>query len=68
MAGFEVDDRVMLLEDQADGIFSTIPRGTEGIVVEKPGIFGSSYLVRFDDGSKVWVGEDVLGAGSDPRS
>lgn len=67
MSGFKVDDRVLLMKDQADGVFSTIPSGMEGIVAETPGMFGVSYLVRFDNGSEAWVHGDDLGAGSDPR-
>jgi hypothetical protein len=68
MSSFEVDDRVLLMEDQPDGTFSTIPAGTEGIVMETPGMFGTSYRIRFDNGSEAWVSGDCLGAGSDPRN
>lgn len=57
----------MLLETIGTGFFSSVEAGTEGIVVEEPGFFGSSYLVKFDDGSEEHVEENKLGAGSDPR-
>jgi len=67
MAGFSKGDRVLLLESIGTGFFSSIEKGTEGTVMEEPGMLGGSYLVRFDDGSEEYVSGDLLGAGSDPR-
>jgi hypothetical protein len=67
LSGFRKGDRVLLMESIGTGMISTIKKGTEGIVLEEPGYFSSSYRVKFDDGREEFVPDRILGAGSDPR-
>lgn len=62
MAKFEKGERVELTQNLQEGLFGTIPSGTQGVVRELTGgtFSAQSYRVKFNSGEEQWVDEKHL--------